>query len=99
MLSDLFNARDVLKVGKNEFVIYRLDVLERAGLAQLAKLPFSIRIMLEGVLRQCNGRGIIFTVKALLNTTIEVNYYRNGGILQSVFRHLMSPHRMDKPNT
>jgi len=58
MPTDLFNARDVLKVGKNEFVIYRLDALERAGLVQLAKLPFSIRIMLEGVLRQCNGREI-----------------------------------------
>jgi aconitase A len=33
---------------------------------------------------------ITFTAKALLNTTIEVNYYRNGGILQFVFRHLMS---------
>jgi aconitate hydratase len=58
MPTDLFNARDVLKVGKNEFVIYRLDALEHAGLVQLAKLPFSIRIMLEGVLRQCNGREI-----------------------------------------
>jgi len=37
-----------------------------------------------------NGKVITFTVTALLNTTIEVNYYRNGGILQSVFRHLMS---------
>ncbi|MBI1793253.1 MAG: hypothetical protein HYR70_03570 [Chloroflexi bacterium] len=46
-----------------------------------------------------NGRIIKFTGKALLNTMIEVNYYRNGGILQSVFRHLMSPHGMDKPIT
>jgi len=41
MPTDFFNARAVLKVGKNEFVIYRLDALERAGLVQLAKFSKS----------------------------------------------------------
>jgi aconitate hydratase len=57
-MNDIFKARDVLKVGKKQFIIYRLDVLEKAGLTQIKRLPFSIRIMLEAALRQCNEREI-----------------------------------------
>jgi aconitate hydratase len=57
-MKDLFNARDVLKVGDKNYTIYRLDALEKAGLAQLNRLPFSIRIVLEAALRQCNDREI-----------------------------------------
>lgn len=53
-MKDFFNARDVLKVGDKEYVIYRLDALEKAGLTDLQRLPFSIRIVLEAALRQCN---------------------------------------------
>ncbi len=53
-MKDLFNARNTLKVGNREYIIYRLDALEKAGLATLNRLPFSIRIMLEAALRQCN---------------------------------------------
>lgn len=57
-MKDLFNARDVLKVGDKQFIIYRLDALEKASLTQLNRLPFSIRIVLEAALRQCNDREI-----------------------------------------
>jgi aconitate hydratase A / 2-methylisocitrate dehydratase len=57
-MNDFFNARDVLKVGDKEYVIYRLDALEKAGLTSLQKLPFSIRIVLEAALRQCNDSEI-----------------------------------------
>ena len=57
-MKDLFNSRDVLKVGNQEYVIYRLDALEKAGLTQLKRLPFSIRIVLEAALRQCNDKEI-----------------------------------------
>ena len=53
-MKDYFNARELLKVGDKEYVIYRLEALERAGLTTLEWLPFSIRIMLESALRQCN---------------------------------------------
>ena len=46
-MTDFFKARDTLKVGGKEYVIYRLDALEKAGLTQLKRLPFSIRIVLE----------------------------------------------------
>ncbi len=58
MTQDFFNARDVLTTAYGDYVVYRLDKLEQAGLTSLAKLPFSIRVMLESVLRQCNEREI-----------------------------------------
>ncbi len=57
-MNDFFKARDVLKVGKREYMIYRLDALQKAGLTDLKRLPFSIRIMLEAALRQCNDKEI-----------------------------------------
>ncbi len=60
-MNDLFKSRDVLKVGKQEYVIFRLDALEKAGLTKLGKLPYSIRVVLEAALRQCNGREITQT--------------------------------------
>ena len=57
-MTDFFKARDVLTVGDKEYVIYRLDALEKAGLTQLKRLPFSIRIVLEAALRQCNDKEI-----------------------------------------
>ena len=57
-MKDLFNSRDVLKVGKKEYVIYRLAALAKAGLTDLKRLPFSIRVVLEAALRQCNDKEI-----------------------------------------
>ena len=54
MSTDIFQAKGTLKTSQGEYVIYRLDQLEKAGLTQLSRLPFSIRIMLESLLRQCN---------------------------------------------
>jgi aconitate hydratase len=57
-MKDFFNARDTLKVGDKEYTYYRLDALEKAGLTDLKRLPFSIRIVLEAALRQCNDNEI-----------------------------------------
>ncbi|MBI5351799.1 MAG: aconitate hydratase AcnA [Chloroflexi bacterium] len=57
-MQDLFKSRDVLKVGNKQYVIFRLDALEKAGLTKLNKLPYSIRIVLEAALRQCNDHEI-----------------------------------------
>jgi aconitate hydratase len=51
-LKNSFGARARL----GEFYIYRLDALARAGLAPgLERLPFSIKVLLESVLRNCDG--------------------------------------------
>ncbi len=57
-MQDLFKSRDVLKVGTKQYIYFRLDALEKAGLTQLSKLPYSIRIVLEAALRQCNDKEI-----------------------------------------
>jgi aconitate hydratase len=57
-MQDLFKSRDVLKVGSKQYIIFRLDALEKAGLTKLSKLPFSIRVVLEAALRQCNDSEI-----------------------------------------
>jgi aconitate hydratase len=60
-MNDFFHARDRLQVGDKEYVIYRLDALEKAGLTNLKQLPFSIRVVLEAALRQCNDKEITQT--------------------------------------
>jgi aconitate hydratase len=39
--------------------------------------------------KKSNGAVIEFKVSVLLNTDVEVNYYRNGGILHTVLRNLV----------
>jgi aconitate hydratase len=57
-MQDFFNARDTLQTSHGVYSYYRLDALEKAGLTDLKRLPFSIRIVLEAALRQCNEREI-----------------------------------------
>jgi aconitate hydratase len=51
-----FRTRDKLNVGAQSFDIHRLEFLEKQGVADLAKLPFSLRILLENLLRCEDGR-------------------------------------------
>jgi aconitate hydratase A / 2-methylisocitrate dehydratase len=51
-----FRTRDKLNVGAQSFEIHRLEFLEKQGVADLAKLPFSLRILLENLLRCEDGR-------------------------------------------
>jgi aconitate hydratase len=51
-----FGTRDRLSVGAQTFEIHRLEALEKHGLSNLAKLPFSLRILLENLLRCEDGR-------------------------------------------
>ncbi len=53
--TDPFSARDTFDTGSGKAGIYRLSTLEDAGLTQVDKLPFSIRVLLESCLRNCDG--------------------------------------------
>lgn len=55
-----FGAAAKLRVNNREYTIYRLDALEKAGVAKLSRIPFSIRVLLENLLRFEDDR----TVKA-----------------------------------
>ena len=52
-----FNSRSTLKVGNKEYEIYRLDSLDKAGIST-THLPFSLRILLENLLRTEDGRNV-----------------------------------------
>lgn len=54
-LFDPFGARDTFETGQGPAGIYRLSRLEQVGLGNVSRLPFSIRILLEAVLRNCDG--------------------------------------------
>ncbi|MGC2368248.1 MAG: aconitate hydratase AcnA, partial [Candidatus Sulfotelmatobacter sp.] len=52
-----FNSRSSLKVGNKEYEIYRLDALDKQGIST-KHLPFSLRILLENLLRTEDGRNV-----------------------------------------
>lgn len=54
-LTDPFGARDTLSMASGDVGIYRLSRLEDQGIAAVSKLPYSIRVLLEAVLRSCDG--------------------------------------------
>ena len=56
--SDSFGTRDKLSVGAQSFEIHRLEHLEKQGLGGYARLPFSLRILLENLLRCEDGRSV-----------------------------------------
>src|SRR6266404_9799817 len=51
-----FGTRDKLNVGAQSFEIYRLEHLEKHGSENMSRLPFSLRILLENLLRNEDGR-------------------------------------------
>jgi aconitate hydratase len=54
-IADPFGARDTFHAPQGQLGIYRLQKLEDLGIAAVSKLPFSIRVLLEAVLRNCDG--------------------------------------------
>ncbi|MDD1514073.1 aconitate hydratase AcnA [Priestia megaterium] len=55
---DVFNARSSFDFNGSTYNYYRLQALEEAGLGNVSKLPYSIKVLLESVLRQVDGRVI-----------------------------------------
>ncbi|MSR82719.1 MAG: hypothetical protein EXS58_07300, partial [Candidatus Latescibacteria bacterium] len=51
---DIFGARATLRTSGGEGTIYRIQKLEEDGIAQVSRLPYSIRVLLEAALRQCD---------------------------------------------
>src|SRR5882672_3686948 len=52
-----FGARSALKVGDKEYELYRIDALDQQGIST-KHLPFSLRILLENLLRTEDGRNV-----------------------------------------
>ena len=54
---DSFGSRSQLKSGNRTYEIFRLDVLEKKGVS-LHRLPYSLRILLENLLRHEDGKSV-----------------------------------------
>src|SRR3989454_5197577 len=54
MAANSFGSRATLGIGGRTFEIFRLDALERRGLG-IARLPYSLKILLENLLRREDG--------------------------------------------
>ena len=50
-----FGARDTFKAAGQEIGLFKLATLQEKGIGQIDKLPYSIRVLLESVLRNCDG--------------------------------------------
>ena len=52
---DTLNTRRKLTVGNEEYAIYSIDAAETAGIGDVKRLPASLRVVLENLLRNEDG--------------------------------------------
>ncbi len=55
---DSFKCRTTLTVGETEYVTYNLIEAEKNGLTGVAQLPYSMKVLLENLLRNEDGRTV-----------------------------------------
>ncbi|MGE0054663.1 MAG: aconitate hydratase AcnA [Hyphomicrobium sp.] len=58
---DSFKCLKTLKVAGKEYVYYSLPDAEKNGLTGISRLPFSMKVLLENLLRNENGRSVTKT--------------------------------------
>lgn len=58
LLANPFHTKRQLSVGKKRYTYYSLPSLEEQKIAKISKLPVSIRVMLESLLRHCDGKKV-----------------------------------------
>ena len=55
---DTLNARRTLEVGGKSYDYYSLDAVSDAGYGDISRLPFSLKVLLENLLRYEDGRSV-----------------------------------------
>jgi aconitate hydratase len=58
MTMDTFKTKATLKAGDRTFTYYSLPALERAGIGHPSQLPYSLKVLLENLLRREDGRSV-----------------------------------------
>ena len=53
-----FGALSTLKVGDRQYQFYRLEALDKAGVGSTHRLPYSIKVLLENLLRFEDARTV-----------------------------------------
>jgi len=65
---DSFGTRKTLRAGNQSYDIFRLDQLEKAGFKNISRLPVSLKVLLENLLRQEDNHHVTRTdIEALAN--------------------------------
>ena len=57
-MTDSFGARSTLAVDGNDLEIFRLDALEKRGVGKISRLPLSLKVLLENLLRHEDGASV-----------------------------------------
>ncbi len=58
MSLDSFKSKKTLKVGSKTYTYFSLKAAEKNGLAGISKLPYSLKVLLENLLRYEDGRSV-----------------------------------------
>ncbi len=58
MSADSFKSKTIVNLGSTEAEIFRLDAVSRAGVGEVATLPYSLRVLLENLLRHEDGSSV-----------------------------------------
>src|SRR5262245_35136548 len=59
MSDNLFDSQQTFDAGNGRHGhLYSLPALEKAGIGRISRLPVSLRLVLESVLRNCDGKKI-----------------------------------------
>ena len=53
--SNLHDSRKSFELNGKTYNYYRLAAIEEAGIANISRLPYSVKVLLESVLRQHDG--------------------------------------------
>ncbi|MEN3287656.1 MAG: aconitate hydratase [Bradyrhizobium sp.] len=73
---DSFKSRKTLRVGTKSYIYYSLPAAEKNGLKDISRLPYSMKVLLENLLRNEDGRSvkkedILAVAKWLKKKTLE----------------------------
>jgi len=86
---DSFGAKATLAVGDTAYEIWRLDALSGQGIGHVDKLPFSLRVLLENLLRHEDGVAVrkddieaVANWDASSDPSVEIAYHPARVILQ-----------------
>ena len=60
-LLNSFGSKVTLRIAGKDYAIYRLRALQECGIAKVLKLPYSIRVLLENLLRNEDGKSVTHT--------------------------------------
>jgi aconitate hydratase len=80
-MSKIFSSNDLKKtltVQRNKYTTYHLPKLQKLGIGDPAKLPFSIRILLESAIRNFDDYQITFSdIQTLLNWSPQLKEFKD----------------------